>query len=204
MSPQERAVPAPRAVERAVDATALIAGYALLGLALLMTVEIIGRKLFNWSLQGVDELGGYALALAAGLGFAPAALARSHTRVDLLLKYLRPALRGLAHVLAYVLLAGVAVFLAWYGWRSLQDTLLFGSVANSPLQTPLWIPQSLFLLGLLTFVAITAIMAVRIVRLWLAGRYEVIDREFGSLSVAEEIEESGAVEALEIPRGPVR
>ena len=50
---------------------ALIAGYAVLGLALLITAEVLLRKLFNVSLQGSAEFGGYTLATLAAFGFAP-------------------------------------------------------------------------------------------------------------------------------------
>ena len=40
-----------------------IFGYIMLALAAVVTVETLGRKLFNFSLQGADELGGYALAV---------------------------------------------------------------------------------------------------------------------------------------------
>lgn len=196
----ERAVrdPAEGSVERLVTAAALLAGYALLALALLMTFEIVGRKLFNYSVQGVDELGGYTLAVTATLGFGYATLKRAHTRVDLLLKYLPAALRAFLHLLAYLTLAGSAAFLAWYGWKTLGDTLLFGSVANSPLQTPLWIPQTVFLAGLVTFLLTALLVLWRVIGCFGRGRFATIDRDYGSLTVDEEIEEAGT----EVARAP--
>ena len=49
---------------------ALIAGYLLLGLALLVTAEILLRRFLNVSLQGGDEFGGYVLAILAAFGFS--------------------------------------------------------------------------------------------------------------------------------------
>ena len=52
-------------------------------------VEMVTRKLFNFSLQGVDEIGGYTLAVTSALGlFVHAAGTRGHTRVDFLLSRL--------------------------------------------------------------------------------------------------------------------
>src|SRR3954452_14636633 len=48
---------------------ASIFGLAFLVLAIAVTIETIMRKVFNQSLQGVDELGGYILALAGALSF---------------------------------------------------------------------------------------------------------------------------------------
>ena len=47
--------------------------------------EIIARKLFNHSLQGVDEIGGYVVAIIGTFGMALAAVERAHTRIDVLL-----------------------------------------------------------------------------------------------------------------------
>ena len=63
---------------------AMMFGFSLLALALAVAVETIMRKVFNKSLQGVDELGGYILAVAAALSFAIAIHARTHIRIDLL------------------------------------------------------------------------------------------------------------------------
>ena len=60
-------------------------GYACLGLSFLIFFEIIARKLFNYSLQGVDEVGGYVVAIIGTFGMALAAVERAHTRIDVLL-----------------------------------------------------------------------------------------------------------------------
>ena len=51
------------------------------------------RKVLNRSLQGVDELGGYVLAVGTGLSFAAALLARAHIRIDVIHERLPRALR---------------------------------------------------------------------------------------------------------------
>ena len=45
-------------------------GAIFLLLSFAVAVETMMRKVFNVSLQGVDELGGYALAIGAALAFA--------------------------------------------------------------------------------------------------------------------------------------
>src|SRR4051794_33123116 len=62
---------------------ASIFGLAFLVLAIAVTIETIMRKVFNQSLQGVDELGGYILALAGAPGFlgAPVRRARIPPRI---------------------------------------------------------------------------------------------------------------------------
>jgi hypothetical protein len=33
-------------------------------------VEMVSRKLFNYNLQGIDEIGGYTLAVTSAIGFS--------------------------------------------------------------------------------------------------------------------------------------
>ena len=51
-------------------------------LVIVITIETIVRKVFNVSLQGADELGGYALAVGTTLAFSLAVFGRNHIRVD--------------------------------------------------------------------------------------------------------------------------
>lgn len=176
-----------RLAERVVTWGALVAGYALLIQSVMTAIEIVGRKLFNFSFQGVDELGGYALAVTASLGFGYAALTRTHTRVDILLRLLPRQLRGLIHLAAMVVLLGIALSMLWYAYSALDETLLYGSIANSPLETPLWIPQSLWLAGFVTFAVVTVLMTWRAVALLLRNDFAALDHEFGTLTPDEEI-----------------
>ena len=68
--------------ERIETVLATVFGLIFLGLAVVVTVETIARKLFNVSLQGADELGGYALAVGSTIAFSLALMGRNHIRVD--------------------------------------------------------------------------------------------------------------------------
>lgn len=57
-------------------------GLIFLALSLVVALETIMRKVFNTSLQGADELGGYSLAIGSTLAFSLALLGRTHIRVD--------------------------------------------------------------------------------------------------------------------------
>lgn len=167
----------------------IFGGYACLGLSFLIVVEILARKLLNVSLQGVDEIGGYVVAVTGTFGMALAAVERAHTRIDVLLLRLPPRAQAGLNLLAYVALGLGAAFMAYMGWRTLDDSLAFGSVSSSPLQVPLWIPQSLWLAGLVLF---------GLAALWTAlrGLYtlrhglDAADRVLAPPTVAEEIDEA--------------
>ncbi|MEM0990269.1 MAG: TRAP transporter small permease [Pseudomonadota bacterium] len=167
----------------------ILAGYACLGLSFLIVVEIVARKLFNFSIQGVDEIGGYVVAVTGTFGMALAAANRAHTRIDVLLVRLPPRTQAVLNLLAYLCLAAGAAFMAYMAWRTLADSLAFNSVSSTPLQVPLWIPQSLWLTGLVIFGLTAIFMAARGV--WALGQGLVhADRVLAPPTVAEEIEEA--------------
>ena len=167
----------------------ILGGYACFGLSCLIVIEILARKLFNFSLQGVDEIGGYVVAVTGTFGMALAAVERAHTRIDVLLLRLPKHVQAGLNLLSYVALGVGAAFMAYMGWRTLSDSLLFGSVSSSPLQTPLWIPQSLWLAGLVVFglaalwTALRGLYALR-------GGLAAADRVLAPPTIAEEIEQA--------------
>lgn len=167
----------------------VLGGYACLGLSFLIVIEILARKVLNFSLQGVDEIGGYVVAVTGTFGMALAAVERAHTRIDVLLLRLPAQVQAALNLLSYVALGIGAAFMAYMGWRTLSDSLAFGSVSSSPLQVPLWIPQSLWLAGLVTFGAAALWMAFRGV-LALRHGLQAADRVLAPPTVAQEIEEA--------------
>lgn len=167
----------------------ILGGYGCLGLSFLIVYEIFARKLFNHSLQGVDEIGGYVVAITGTFGMALAALERAHTRIDVLLLRLPARVQAGLNLLSYVVLGLGAAFMGYMGWRTLDESLTFGSVSSSPLQVPLWIPQSLWMAGLVLF-ALSALWTA--LRGLLALRYglETADRVLAPPTVEEEIDEA--------------
>ena len=164
-------------------------GYGCLGLSFLIVYEIFARKLFNHSLQGVDEIGGYVVAITGTFGMALAALERAHTRIDVLLLRLPARVQAGLNLLSYVALGLGAAFMGYMGWRTLDESLTFGSVSSSPLQVPLWIPQLLWMAGLVLF-ALSALWTA--LRGLLALRYglEAADRVLAPPTVEDEIDEA--------------
>ena len=164
-------------------------GLVFLGLAVVVTVETVARKLFNVSLQGADELGGYALAVGATLGFSIALLGRTHIRVDVIHDRLPVWLQGGLNWLSAVSLAALALLMAYLAWFVIQDTRAYKSVAQTPWATPLVIPQTVWLIGLVIFAAIALGSALQATRLLLRGRFQLLDRDYGPRSTKDEVDE---------------
>lgn len=186
-SPSSAPNPVTRALERPVRAMQIVMGWALIALCLATTYEILARKLFGLSLQGINEVGAYMLAISSAWGFSIALLQRAHSRVDFLFPRFPPALQALLNLITALALAGIAAFAAWQGWAVLADTLRWQATANTPLQTPMWIPQSLWLVGLVIFSAVSAACAVHALLLFLRDR-RTLNRYYGPPSLKEQIE----------------
>lgn len=160
-------------------------------------IEVLGRKYFNFSFRGLDEIGGYMLAGVSAVGFAYALTQRSHMRVTLLFPYLPTTVQGLLNVLAMLTLAAMAVFCAWRGGFEVLDVFLSGKRANTPLSTPLWIPQTIWFGGMALFAIGTVLTASHAVAL-LVGNRGQLNRLYGPQSLDEEIAvEVGHAEARE-------
>ena len=101
--------------------------------------------------------------------------------------------QGAANVLAMFTLAAMALFAVWRGIDVLKESLEFQSRAPTPLQTPLWIPQTFWLAGLAFFALVATALALH------AGVLMVRDRGrlntfYGPPTLEEEIEkEVGAL-----------
>jgi TRAP-type C4-dicarboxylate transport system permease small subunit len=176
---------------------AIVAGWSLMAISVAMCVEILGRKYFNFSFRGLDEIGGYMLAGVCAFGFAYTLSTRSHMRVTLLFPYVPASVQSLLNVLAMLTLAAMAAFCAWRGVFEVLDVLISGKHSNSPLQAPLWVPQSIWLAGMVLFAVGAVFMALHSVSLLFRDR-ALLNRIYGPQSLEEEISmEIGHAEARE-------
>ena len=179
--------PISRIVEPVARWAAIACGWGVLALSLAVTVEILGRKLFAFSFHGIDDIGGYVLAITATVGASYTMAMRGHTRIDVFLVRMPAGLQRFLNTLAMVALAVFAVFAAWRGSVVLMESLEFKSVATTPLQTPLWQPQSLWLAGIVLFAAIALAYAVHAVVLCARGSAQ-LNRLYGPASAQDELE----------------
>ena len=71
-----------RKVDGLSKVTVWVAGAALILVSLVIGGDVIARKVFNVSLAGTDEIGGYVLAATCSWAFAYTLLRRAHIRID--------------------------------------------------------------------------------------------------------------------------
>ena len=167
-------------------AGAIVAGWALLAISFATVIEILGRKYFNFSFRSLDEIGGYMLAGVSAFGFAYALSKHSHMRVTLLFPYVPPSVQSFLNALAMVTLAAMAAFCAWRGSAEVLELVETGKRSNTPLSVELWIPQSIWLVGMVLFALGAVAMAFHSLAL-LVGDRARLNRLYGPQSLEEEI-----------------
>ena len=174
---------------RLVTVLSALFGYMFLALSFLVAGETILRKLFNVSIQGADELGGYALAVGSSLAFAIALAGRSHIRIDLIHRFLPTNLQAGLNWLSALLMALFALLLSWVCYTVVHDTLDYSSTAATPWATPLIYPQSIWYGALLFFTLVAVILALRASYLLFTQQINALNEEFHPKGAIEELQE---------------
>lgn len=180
--------PVSRGLAGLTDLAALACGWWLIALSVVTCIEMLGRKVFGFSLQGVDEIGSYTYAVVGSIGFAHTLVSRSHTRVDFLLSKFPPRLRAVLNLLAMVSLAALAALCLWRGLQVMLESIDLRATASTPLATPMWIPQAIWLAGYVLFALTAAWAALDALRLFFGGGQAELNRRFGPQTLEEEIE----------------
>jgi TRAP-type C4-dicarboxylate transport system permease small subunit len=175
--------------ERIEAVLASIFGFIFIGLAAWVTVETLSRKIFNISLQGADELGGYALAVGCTIAFSLALMGRNHIRVDVFHEKLPARGQAVVNWISIMSLAVFAVFIAWVAEKVIADTLQYRSTAQTPWATPLIWPQGVWYAGLVIFALLSCGYALRGSYLLFTGRIADMNRDFQPKSAKEELKE---------------
>lgn len=175
--------------DRIENLLATVFGGIFLTLSVVVTVETVSRKVFNVSLQGADELGGYALAVGSTIAFSLALMGRNHIRVDVFHDKFPRAIQAALNWLSIAALALLGAFIAWAAFKVIGDTLQYRSTAQTPWATPLIWPQSVWYLGLVIFALVAFGYAVRATVLLLSGRIDTLNHDFHPKSAKEELKE---------------
>jgi TRAP-type mannitol/chloroaromatic compound transport system permease small subunit len=156
----------------------------------MISIDVLMRKLLATTLGGASEISGYVLAVSATWAFALALLDRAHVRIDSLYVLLPPracALLDIVSLLAFMVFAGI---LTMQGWAMFEQTFELGSRSLTPLETPLWIPQFLWLTGFAFFFAVMLLLLVRAATAFVTGRIGDVTRLLGSRTALQELEEA--------------
>ncbi|MEM6487902.1 MAG: TRAP transporter small permease [Pseudomonadota bacterium] len=139
------------AVRRVNGVIGLLCGLMILGAAAMILVEIVARQVAFGLLGGTDEISGYVMAGIASWAAAYALVERAHIRIDLMHRRLPPPLRAALDIASLLGLLAVSLAIVVWGYGEVALSYQRNALANTPLETPLWIPQSIWLAGWVWF-----------------------------------------------------
>lgn len=164
-------------------------GALILIAALLIGVDVVLRKFFATSIGGADELAGYALAIGTAWSLGAALLDRAHIRINSLYVLFPGRLRLALDFLGLVLFIGFFGLIAWHGLGVVAESWTAGSHSQSALETPTVLPQAVWLLGLVTFVAVGLALLAYAAGLVARGELARTARAISTRSAEEEVED---------------
>lgn len=164
----------------------LAGGGLMLAAAFLVSFDVVLRRVAVVSLGGSDELSGYAFAIGTSWALAFTLLRRANVRVDSVYLHLPRRLQGLIDLVALAALGLFVLLLCRQAIDVVGTSWRFASLSTTPLKTPLWIPQGLWVVGLVWFLATMTLLLVRTAWAWACGDDGVVARLAGVISIEEE------------------
>ncbi|MDQ0512441.1 TRAP transporter small permease subunit [Ancylobacter amanitiformis] len=165
----------------------IVFGILMIALSVTVTAETLLRKFFSVTLGGIDELGGYAIAIAAPLAFTVALVENSHIRINQLTALFPKPAQAVLDALSVLSMALLAGYFFYFTVDTVLDTQEYQSIAQTPWATPLIYPQLLWLIASATFPIAALILALQALRLLLRGDWRGLTRRFGPPSPEEEL-----------------
>ena len=165
-----------------------IGGGAHLAAAIMVTIDVLLRKIFSITMSGSDEMSGYVFAAGTTWAYSYCVLHRSNIRIDAVYNLLPRRLCGALDIVGVVLLLIFNAVLTRHAWEAFATSYVRDSVSITTLATPLWIPQLFWVVGLIAFQLTLIFVAVYATLRYWQRDDAAVNRIVGVPTVAEEVE----------------
>jgi TRAP-type C4-dicarboxylate transport system permease small subunit len=186
----EAAATGRRSVQRLARAMGLVAGWGFIGVAGLITFDVLSRRFLGISTQATTELSGYVLAFGIAWGLAHTLSARAHVRIDVIVNMFPARVRTWLHLISLAFLGVLVGYLVYGAVLLVQESLLFNATDISVIRTPLAIPQGLWAAGISMLFVLVLVMLAEGLLLALAGRGAEAEALLSTRSYQEEVAET--------------
>lgn len=150
-------------INRLSGAIGLFAGLILFLMALLVTVDVIGRK-FGYATGVAQELSGYALVFIVLMALAYTQISGEHITIDLVTSRFPHVVRKWLKVATSVVGMAFCIWLVWYTTRTTIEYYIHKSVSISLLHTPIWLVHMFVPIGLSLFVLAVLADTIKTIR----------------------------------------
>lgn len=154
-------------LERLSRYFAWVSGGAILFCAVLVTLDVFARNVFNDNLFESFEITIYLYAVTVAFSFSFALTTKTHIRIDVIYARFPKIGRAILDLIALGMLTMLSVILAFYAWSLTIESFglpgpgNWGAVSVSDLAVPLVLPQSFWALGLSWFAFVCVIYMLR-------------------------------------------
>ncbi len=138
-------------IETLSDWAARLSAVVLGLMTLLILIEILLWNTASKTTLIADEYSAYGLALIIFLGAGYCLKERGHIRITLVLGLLPPRPARIIACIATVATTLFFGYLWWYLLKMIQATVRYQSTSGTLTNTPLWIPQTMMLIGAACF-----------------------------------------------------
>ena len=166
-----------------------LGGATLLAAALMVTVDVLARKIFNVTMSGSDEYSGYVFSATTTWAYSYCLLHRSNVRIDALYNYLPRHVTAVLDVIGLAMLMYYMSYMTYFALVSFQNSWVSNSISITTLGTPQWIPQLFWVAGLILFLATLIFVVLYALVALLQRNWDLVARIAGVPSIAEVMEE---------------
>jgi TRAP-type C4-dicarboxylate transport system permease small subunit len=144
-----------------------LSSFCMIGMTVLMLAEVVLRGVFNSTTEHSDELVGYLLV---GISFLSLALCQSRGafhRVEMVQMRLGPRGKAVSALVFDLLSFAYVALTDWYFLQFVMSSYRREAQAPTMLATPLWIPETVMVIGATLLLVVLGRAIVRDVReLW--------------------------------------
>ena len=184
-------------LDRLIDRTYIVsrislwvAGAFMIATVFMVGAEVVLRKFGSGLVTGASEVGGYMLATCSVWAFSYTLLTRSNIRFDVFYLYCGPRLRAALDFLGLLVLGVFIAAVTYYSFDVLATSIRFGAQSTSSLAVPLWLPQSVWVAGLVFLCWTILTLAVRVFVALLRQDLDTVARLAGSANASRRFEHS--------------
>src|SRR5262245_60204420 len=165
-----------------------ICGLLLTVSAFLIGLDILLRETIVVTLGVANELSGYAIAVSSSWGCTVALVRRRHVRIDSVSTHLSARVRALLDMVGLAAFIYFLMFVTYYAYKVLEQSIESNTHSISALGAPLAIPQAVWFAGFVVFLAVAFVYLLRAMLAFAKGDLRRVRELLGARSVEEEME----------------
>jgi TRAP-type C4-dicarboxylate transport system permease small subunit len=131
----------------------------LIGISL-NVINVVGRYLTGYALNGADEIEIYILIWMTFIGAALVSWRGGHLRMDVLIIACPPLVRWLVGLFEMLVMLTICTFVAWHSFKYVERMYALGAVSDIA-RIPTWIPHSAIAVGFAAMVLMVLLRGIQ-------------------------------------------